>query len=340
MFGLSLKELSNMPVKGIVWLIACLVIAGLFISRALPYPNHPKNEGVEVTPVAVTTRDRSVPLKSIERIRVGERVAMAENPAEPFDASLGDKVDPQTWRKILLRVDKTSGGSADVILLRPQWWIDERLDNSSQSITLTVPELGIDDKADVLGIEPCPTISAGHGSVVIGTFAHESPATVRLFVDGLAEPIQCTPGHPIWSEDRQAFIEAQQFVPGEHLRGRGHSLHSVTSVVRDDSSAAVYNLEIHGQHVYEVSALKLLVHNAPSSPGRMQREVERGQAPRDIDRVDPGHIPGQEPHVHYTDGTSSTVSGGVHDAHKGIPTPSKAARRWLESHEWIPPPKS
>ena len=31
----------------------------------------------------------------------------------------------------------------------------------------------------------------------------------------------------------------------------------------------------------------------PSSPGSMQKEVERGQAPREIERVDRGYIPGQ-----------------------------------------------
>jgi uncharacterized protein RhaS with RHS repeats len=74
-----------------------------------------------------------------------------------------------------------------------------------------------------------------------------------------------------------------------------------------------------------------------SSPGNMQKQVERGQAPRDIIRVDKGHIPGQEPHVHYKDGTSSNQSGGVHDAHKGTPNPSKKAKDWLRDHGWVPP---
>ncbi|QEM84122.2 RHS domain-containing protein [Halomonas binhaiensis] len=75
----------------------------------------------------------------------------------------------------------------------------------------------------------------------------------------------------------------------------------------------------------------------PSSPGSMQKEVERGQAPREVARVDRGHIPEQEPHVHYTDGTSSTVSGGVHDAHRGIPSPSKKTKKWLNGHGWEAP---
>ena len=78
----------------------------------------------------------------------------------------------------------------------------------------------------------------------------------------------------------------------------------------------------------------------PTNPGRMQKEVERGQAPRDVERVDKPHVPNQEPHVHYKDGTSSNRSGTTHDAHRGDPNPSREAREWLEQHGWTPPPKA
>jgi hypothetical protein len=48
-------------------------------------------------------------------------------------------------------------------------------------------------------------------------------------------------------------------------------------------------------------------------------------------------VPGQEPHVHYEDGTSSNQSGSVHDAHRGTPSPGNAAIEWLKEHGWIPP---
>ena len=70
----------------------------------------------------------------------------------------------------------------------------------------------------------------------------------------------------------------------------------------------------------------------PSRPSRMNQNRPRG-----VDRVERPHIPGQEPHVHYANGTASTQSGAIHDAHRGIPNPSNRIRAWLESHEWIPP---
>lgn len=72
----------------------------------------------------------------------------------------------------------------------------------------------------------------------------------------------------------------------------------------------------------------------PSSPGKMQQDVKKGRAPEGVDRVDRGHLPGQEPHVHYDDGTSSTQSGGVHDKHKGTPQSTNKIKKWLKKHGW------
>jgi RHS repeat-associated protein len=77
----------------------------------------------------------------------------------------------------------------------------------------------------------------------------------------------------------------------------------------------------------------------PHSANQLQSEVRRGQAPRDVERVDPPHVPGQQAHVHYTDGTSSNVDGTTHDAHRGQPNPSRRTREWLEGHGWTPPPR-
>jgi hypothetical protein len=78
-----------------------------------------------------------------------------------------------------------------------------------------------------------------------------------------------------------------------------------------------------------------------SSPGKMQQEVKRNQAPRDVKRVDPAHTdaPDQEPHVHFCDGTACNQSGTTHDKGRGTPAPSKEARQWLTQHGWTPPLK-
>jgi RHS repeat-associated protein len=79
----------------------------------------------------------------------------------------------------------------------------------------------------------------------------------------------------------------------------------------------------------------------PATAGQLNNQIRRGQAPRGVVRADPAqsNIPGSEPHVHYENGTSSTQSGGVHDAGNGYPNPSNAIRNWLEENGWTPPPR-
>ncbi len=70
------------------------------------------------------------------------------------------------------------------------------------------------------------------------------------------------------------------------------------------------------------------------SAGSLQRQVERGQAPKEVDRVDKPHVPGQKPHVHFKDGTSLNNDGTTHDAHKGTPNPSNKTKEWLKDNGW------
>jgi hypothetical protein len=73
---------------------------------------------------------------------------------------------------------------------------------------------------------------------------------------------------------------------------------------------------------------------AQTSPGGLQKQVEKGQAPKDVDRVDKPHVPGQKPHVHFKDGSSLNNDGTVHDAHRGNPDPSNKTIDWLNKNGW------
>jgi hypothetical protein len=63
----------------------------------------------------------------------------------------------------------------------------------------------------------------------------------------------------------------------------------------------------------------------------MQLEVERNQAPKDVDRVDGAHTTNQKPHVHFKDGTALNFDG---TSHHGIPRLTNAIREWLLKHGW------
>jgi hypothetical protein len=128
-------------------------------------------------------------------------------------------------------------------------------------VDIAVPECGIDVRAEILAIEPCPPIPPGPGRVVTGTFKHQSAAVVDVHVTGLAAPIGTTANHPFWSEDRQAFVRADELLPGDRLRTLSGTS-KVLAVVTRAASAPVYNLEVQYAHVYHVDTSGVLVHNA------------------------------------------------------------------------------
>ncbi|MBX3420953.1 MAG: hypothetical protein KF752_05275 [Pirellulaceae bacterium] len=145
-------------------------------------------------------------------------------------------------------------------------------------------------------IDDCSDIADGEGSVVTGRFITRQandlarvtvarlPPTVQEIIsrnalasgspDVLAdleqlarlglvdlETLEGTERHPVWSEDQQDWMPLGQLQPGQTLRAAdGPAV--VLSVTIHNHIVPVYNIEIHGQHVYQVGELGLLVHNA------------------------------------------------------------------------------
>jgi len=67
-----------------------------------------------------------------------------------------------------------------------------------------------------------------------------------------------------------------------------------------------------------------------TSVNQMQHLINSGQAPSSVTHVHNG-FQGQQPHVHFSDGTAMNFDGS---AHHGNPNPSVSTMRWLNSHGW------
>jgi hypothetical protein len=162
---------------------------------------------------------------------------------------------------VTFHIAKADGHSLWIDLLRPQQWLDETLAEVGGSVYLNLPQLGAVGFAQVLSIEPCPTIAPGSGTVVTGTFRHESDGAnvVQLRLDGQSEPTGVTANHPYWSEDRADFVSAAQLVPGERVNTE-FGPRAVVSVAPLAYSGILFNLETT-EHVYRVGELGTLVHN-------------------------------------------------------------------------------
>ena len=72
----------------------------------------------------------------------------------------------------------------------------------------------------------------------------------------------------------------------------------------------------------------------PSSAGEMQKEVERGQAPRGIKSVDKGRVPFEKDNAHTDDGRALNNDGTWKHGDGDV---SKKIKKWLGDHGWKVP---
>ena len=131
-------------------------------------------------------------------------------------------------------------------------------------LPLNLPELEVSGLALVTAIDDCPPIADGEGSVVTARFVtrevHVVASVDVLGADGTVETITGTTIHPVWSVDRQEWVPLAELADGETLQGLD-GLAVVLSVSLSRVTQPVYNIEVHGEHVYQVGELGLVVHN-------------------------------------------------------------------------------
>ena len=176
--------------------------------------------------------------------------------------SLDDEdVDPRTWRSLDLILTKPDGGTLEMNLLRPLWWIQEVGVEEGKTISLSIPEMGVDGPTKVLSIEhmkPGPPRGAG---VITGTFKHSAANVLDLQLEGESKPIGVTYNHPFRSADRNDWIVAGELKKGEQVVTRTGTT-KVISLKKRLGQEEVYNLEVHKDHTFFVGETGAWVHNS------------------------------------------------------------------------------
>ena len=124
-----------------------------------------------------------------------------------------------------------------------------------------MPELEIDGLAEVTAVRECPPIAEGEGRVVTGRFVTREAVNVITVTLTNGTEIRATDVHPIWSVDREDWVPAGKLEPGEQVDTLGGPV-AVANVERLESRVDVHNIEVHGEHVFRVTADGVLVHNA------------------------------------------------------------------------------
>jgi hypothetical protein len=270
------------------WFLPLLAFASLVVAGFSLAPRFGQLwQKTESAGVAASGKRSVFLTRPIEQVRPGDRV-LAHNPEiteeERAAAAQGEGRntaihDPRDWRLLRMVLIAADGHRVDVELLRPKQWVEEQGAAVGEKVWLDLEELGAEGEAQVVAVSDCPRIAAGSGRVVTGTFRHESGALVDVLVDGHA-PLGCTANHPFWSEDRQAFVRADQLRQGERLRAADGRTARVSSVVRRAGSHPVYNLEVETEHVYHVGSAGALVHNACTKGTPVTPKVTRDKSGR------------------------------------------------------------
>jgi hypothetical protein len=165
------------------------------------------------------------------------------------------------WKTVSLEVQHQNGSIVDVELLRSPDWIEKHGLEPGRSVHLNLSDIDTSVHALVKSIAESPVIVPAEGAVVIGRFmTRRSSELVRVtFEDGTQ--LTGTAGHPVWSVDKLDWKPLGEFDAGELVQGRDGVV-AVALVEQLAARPAVFNIEVAGEHVYEVTELGILVHNS------------------------------------------------------------------------------
>lgn len=209
---------------------------------------------------------------------------------------------------IRLRSVHPDGSATTMEMLRPAKLVTSLGVVAGCRLPVALPDMGVAGDAEVLSVEPyCEPIRLDV-PVVTGRFVTDCAEVVEIHLDGFARAIGVTPGHPVFSADRQAWIASGELKSGERLQ----SANGIAIVARVEPRAErtpVYNVEVSRYHTYFVGDAGVWAHN-PCSPNQANKLIQQGRAPRTVLRVDIGNPTLRElPHVHFEGGAALNNNG-------------------------------
>ncbi len=192
--------------------------------------------------------------------------------------------DETTWGRISITIERTDGQIVDAELIRLRSWIEANGIRAGHALPMHIEELQIDGHAVVTSVEECPPIVSGDSSAVTGRFVTREVDVIAIVkilgANGQIESIEGTTTHPIWSVDKQDWIGLGELSEGETIQGASTFATVLdASIVRQPT--LVYNVEIHGEHVYQVGGCGLLVHYTCPDPLDIHRSATHGKVLHD-----------------------------------------------------------
>ena len=202
---------------------------------------------------------RAITKEAIEAVAIGSRVS-GDNPRPwEFDGELPEP-DQATWLLGKFSLQKDAGNWVDIEMIRPAEYWESQGATPGSYVFMEFTELESSGVALMRSIDPCPPITDGPGHVVTSRFlTRQASSLVEIEIKG-GETLTGTPQHPIWIIERQDWVQLGDVFLGEHVSTESGPCEIVAKRFHS-TSESVYNIEIYGEHLYQVSEVGVLVHN-------------------------------------------------------------------------------
>lgn len=197
---------------------------------------------------------------ALEAVAIGSRLA-GENP-QPWDYDDELPLPVQAdWSLVTFSMKREDGSEIQVEMMRPtDFWNPQGAVPGAQ-VFMEFSELELSTQALVRKVEPCPAIAGGVGNVVTARIITLTATDLVELTLVSGETIVGTPLHPIWSVEAQDWINLGAMQPGDAVWTEAGP-EEVASVSLRSTAETVYNIEVHGHHIYQIGDMGVLVHNA------------------------------------------------------------------------------
>ena len=216
---------------------------------------------------------------AIENVALGARVPDQNPRPEDYDFSLRD-VDQDTWRQVDVRLRRKDGAVVEMQLLRPVEWVESLDLGVGSEFKLILSEFEVDGNAIVTAIGPCCEIADGEGSIVTGRFVTRQVGNLVEVTLENGTTFTGTTTHPVWIPAKHDWVELGDLQEGEQLETLVGPMAAI-AVRRPRQILDVFNIEVHGHHVYRITDDGVLVHNNSSvgaDLAKIRRIGQQGEA--------------------------------------------------------------
>ena len=195
----------------------------------------------------------------IEKIKVGDRVSTYQG------GTTGER--RQGWVRLRLRVsdEEDPDHIYNVEMIRQPGWLALRgLNKVGDEFDLVLEEMELRGKAKILEIEPNFVVKTGSGRLVLMTVDHLNKDLYDLRFAGEGGQLRPTGKHPLYSLDRDSWVQVRDLQIGERLQTAKGAV-TVEALEKVRGVHRVYNFEVEGDHEYLVGRSAVRAHNTKCS---------------------------------------------------------------------------